>query len=117
MSAAQPEALYWGLKFSEWVAFAGLVVGPVIAVALTLWVDGKRKRREQRIQVMRMLLATRHLPGDANYSVAINLIPIEFNDSKDVMAAWHSYIETVRYTPTPENQEQHQKLVFHIKPG
>jgi len=112
LPVVQPETLYWGLKFGEWVTLAGLVLSPVFAVILTLWVDGRRKQREQRIQVMRMLLTTRHLPGDAVYSVAINLIPIEFNNSRGVMAAWHSYIESVRYTPTPENQEEHQKIIF-----
>ncbi|GAO38353.1 hypothetical protein SCH01S_14_00170 [Sphingomonas changbaiensis NBRC 104936] len=106
------ETLYWGMKFGEWVTFWGLVLGPVIAVAITLLVERRRRQHEQRTQVLRMLLATRHLPGDATYSVAINLIPVEFNDSKTVMSAWQSYIEQVRFTPTEDNKQEHQKLVF-----
>lgn len=109
--AINPEVLYWGLKFSDWISLSGLICGPIVAVALTLWIDGRRKRREQRIQIMRMLLTTRHLPGDATYSVAINLIPIEFNDRKSVMAAWNSYIEAVRYIPSPENRSGHDKIM------
>lgn len=108
---ADHETLYWGLKFSDWVTVAGLIIGPLVAVALTLWVEGRRKRREQRVQVVRMLLATRHLPSDAAYSVAINLVPVEFNGSKNVMSAWRSYIEQVRYTPSPENKAEHSKIV------
>ena len=58
---------------------------------------------------MRMLLTTRHLPADANYSVAINLIPVEFNDDAKVMEAWRRYIEVVQVRPSPENEEQHNR--------
>ncbi|MBN8807797.1 MAG: hypothetical protein J0I47_06130 [Sphingomonas sp.] len=108
--ATVPETLYWGLKFSEWISLAGILIGPIVAVVITLIVDGKRKRHDARHQIIRMLLASRHLVGDATYSTAINLIPAEFNSSKAVMAAWHDYIEHVRFKPSEENKEAHEKL-------
>jgi len=61
---------------------------------------------------MRTLLATRHLPSDANYSTAINLIPMDFNKNKNVMAAHKAYIEDITYKPAPENQAAHEKSVM-----
>ena len=97
------DALYWGLKFNEWITLVGILIGPIVAVLITLWVDGRRRTREQQTQVMRMLLNSRHLPSDPTYTVAINSIPVEFNSSKRVMAAWHTYIDSVRYKASEEN--------------
>jgi hypothetical protein len=106
------ETLYWGLRFGEWVSLVGLFLGPIVAVLVTLYIEGRRRTRDQHIQIMRMLLSTRHLAGDPLYSVAINLIPIEFNDSKPIMAAWRTYIEAVRFKPTEDNAEEHNRLLL-----
>lgn len=96
-----------GLKLYEWLTLVGIIAGPIAAVAITLWVESRRRDREQQIQVMRMLLNTRHTPADPAYSVAINLVPVEFNKKPKIMAAWQAYIDTVRYTPAPENEGTH----------
>ncbi len=40
-------------------------------------------------------MATRHLPGDPNYSTAVNLIPIEFAKEASVIAAYTEYKRAV----------------------
>ena len=117
-----PDQLYLGLKLYEWLTLAGVLVGPIVAVLLTLWIEGRRRDHDQRVQVLKALLTTRHLPGDPAYSVAINMIPVEFNKSTSVMAAWHSYMEAVRFRPSTENADEHfrmtiakqTKLIFQV---
>lgn len=119
---AVSDPTYFGLKLYELLTLIGIVIGPIVAVAITLWVEARRRDRDRQIQLMRMLLTTRHLPGDPAYTVAINTIPIEFNKSKAVMLAWQVYIEAVRYKPSPENAEsqlkdlliKQTKLIFEI---
>jgi hypothetical protein len=108
---ATPETLYWGLKLYEFLTLIGIIIGPIAAVIITLATESRGQKRERRIQVMRMLLNTRNMPGDAAYSVAINLIPVEFNKMKKVMRAWTDYIEAVRFRPTKENKEGHNVLL------
>ena len=43
-----------------------------------------------------MLLSTRHLPADPGFSVAINLVPVEFSDAKHVIAAYREFIQAVQ---------------------
>ena len=43
-----------------------------------------------------MLVSTRHLMGDAAYTTAINMIPIDFNSCNDIMAAWRDYIDAIQ---------------------
>ena len=105
------EMLYWGLKFSEWLTLAGIVLGPIIAVAITLIYESRRRKREGKNNIFKLLLNTRHMPSDGLYCVAINSIPAEFSTNKKVMEAWEAYLNEVRYKPTPENQETHDKTM------
>jgi hypothetical protein len=104
------EILYWGLKFSELVTLIGIIVGPIVAVAMTLVIEAKRRQHDSKIQIMRMILNTRHLPADPSYNAAINLIPVEFNRDKTVMDAWKDYISHVRFKPSDENKNEHNTL-------
>ena len=100
------EALYWGLKFGELITTIGLILGPVVAVGLTLWIESRRRVREQQLTLLRMLIATHHLPSDPSYQIAINLIPIEFRGRQAVMTAHKEFIESVARQPDGVNDEK-----------
>lgn len=76
-----------------------IIVGPVAAVLITLFHQQRREQRERRLQIVRMLMATRHLPSDPNYSLAINLIPVEFHGDKGVLEAFKAYSKEIRKEP------------------
>jgi hypothetical protein len=82
---------------------------PIVAVLTTLILQDWQQKRERRMQILRMLLSTRHLPADPHYNAAINLIPIEFNREKAIMTAWRAYIDHVRFRPVPENHQAHHQ--------
>ena len=107
----QNEHLTLGLKLYELVTIVAIVVGPIMAVALQLLAEARRQKREQQTQTMRMLASTRHMPSDPAYSTAINMIPIDFNRNQKVMAAWSTYIETIKFQPTEENVANHEKKI------
>jgi hypothetical protein len=117
-----PEPLYLGLKFYELLTLIGIIIGPITAVCITLWIEARRRTRDQQVQTLRMLVATRHLAGDANYSTAINMIPLDFNQQPKIMTAWTAYIGAISYRPTEENAQTHltqilskqTKLIFEI---
>lgn len=98
----------------DWLTLAALILGPVSAVAITLWIEGGRRKREGRLLVLRQLMATRHLPSDPMYSVAINLIPVEFNDEPGVMAAHKAYHEALREKVGESESEQAAGLQFLV---
>jgi hypothetical protein len=93
------------MENSVWLEVAALILGPVSAVAITLWIEGERRQRESRLTVLRLLMATRHLPADPSYSTAVNLVPVEFNDEAAVMTAYKEYQEAIRQRPDPNDQE------------
>lgn len=95
----------------ELLTLIGLISGPIAAVVITLWWQARSQKRDLRIQIAKTLMGTRHLPADAAYNGAINLIPIEFNDNVPIMTAWREYMEAVRYQPSPENEKKHDEVI------
>jgi hypothetical protein len=106
----------------ELATLFAIFAGPVVAVAITLWIDARRKDREQKLLILRMLLATRHLVGDPLYSQAINLIPISFAGRPKITGAYKDYMDAVRVVATPENSQsvatrsaaKQSRLIFEI---
>jgi hypothetical protein len=95
------------MELRDVLTLIALVVGPVSAVGISLWIEERRRVRDSRLRIIRMLLATRHLPAHADYNAAINLIPLEFNNCEEVMTAWRAYTTLVRIRP--DQQADHQK--------
>lgn len=84
------------MTLNEWLTLLGVVISPIVAVMITLWIEGRRRDREGKMVIVRALMATRHLPGDPNYSHAVNLIRVEFADRPDVIKAFQAYNSTIR---------------------
>jgi hypothetical protein len=95
------------LTVNEKLTLAALIFGPVLSVIITLVVERRRQTRERRFQLVRILLATRGLPGDAGYNAAINLIPAEFHSCPGVIKAWKDYLSHVTTDPSAERRERH----------
>ena len=111
MDLAEP--LYFGLKLYELLTLIAIVVGPIVAVGITVATESKRHLKNQQTQTLRTLLSTRHLPSDPAYSTAINLIPVDFNGVKSVMSAWQTYIEKIRITPVQGAEGAHEKEILN----
>lgn len=83
------------MSTNDWLTLLAIIFGPIVAVGITLWIEGRRRQREQRVIVFRHLIATRHMPADPGFLTAINLIPVEFNDESKVLAAYREFIDAV----------------------
>ena len=103
--ATAPEALYFGLRLSELITLVGIIIGPISAVLITIAAEARRRRRDQRMQVLRGLIAALKAPGDAIWTVAINSVLLEFHDHKDVMHARREYLKLANDRAIP-GQEQ-----------
>jgi hypothetical protein len=79
------------MRFSDWVAFTGLLLGPAIAVLITLAWTTLTERRRRREAILQQLLLSRMLPQDPSFQQAINRVPLEFQSAK-VRNKWDAYI-------------------------
>jgi hypothetical protein len=95
------------MQLHDWLTIAAIIIGPLAAVLITEWNQVRRKRFDSRLFVLRAMLNTRGVPGDAGWLVAINSIPLDFHENETVMGAWHKYMDAVRFAPSAGNEEPH----------
>jgi len=78
---------------TDLITVAAIIIGPIIAVGITLWIEGRRKAHDAKLTTLRALLASRDFPSDPSYQVAIKLVPVEFNDCPAVQTAHREFLE------------------------
>ncbi|WP_066546542.1 MULTISPECIES: DUF6680 family protein [unclassified Sphingomonas] len=90
----------------EIINLVAILLGPIFAVGITLWIEDRRKTRDAKITVLRMLLATRQLPSDPGFQVAIQLVPVEFNKDRAVLIAHAEFLVAANVPLDGKNDEQ-----------
>jgi len=85
------------MTIADWLMIAAVLLGPIIAVRLTRYLDNKKEERERKLQVFKTLMATRAYTVSWDHVVALNRIDLEFNGKikkeKDVIEAWKAYLD------------------------
>ena len=78
-----------------WAILVATFVGPVVAVLVTRWVDGRRERHDRRLNIFRTLMANRASVTNAEFIKALNLIEIDFHGEVRVLNAWKDYFKNL----------------------
>lgn len=87
-----------------------LIGGPVLAVLITRYCDGKREANRRKWEIFKNLMCYRKLPLSQGFVSTLNLLEVEFHDDKAVLAAWKSmYKHFHKEVPT----EDHRKKNFY----
>ncbi len=85
------------MTIADWLMILAVLVGPIIAVQLTRYLDRKKEERERKLQVFKTLMATRAYTVSWDHVVALNRIDLEFDkdDKKEkaVIDAWKAYLD------------------------
>ena len=91
---------------SDWITTLAIIIGPIVAVAITLWIETRRKSHDAKLTTLRALLASRDFPSDPSYQVAITLVPVEFNGCPAVLTAHREFLETANVDTQGMTDEQ-----------
>jgi hypothetical protein len=95
---------------AEWITIAAIIIGPMVAVAITLWIERRRKQRETKLITLRMLLTTRDFPSDPSFQVAIKLVPVEFDDCSAVLSAHRAFLEAANVNADGKSQDEQKAI-------
>ena len=98
----------WGLKVSDWLMILAVLIGPIVAVQLTRYLDNKNEIKRRKLDLFRTLMATRAYNISWDHVIALNRIDIEFDSKiskeKDILDSWKSYLDLLNdKTLTTEN--------------
>lgn len=73
-----------------------IMASAVIAVAITLWWQARKEKRDAKIRLFTTLMAFRKAyPVNYEWARALNLIDVIFSDSPEVVARWHRYFDNL----------------------
>src|SRR5258708_6192950 len=70
-----------------------VLLSPVIAVAISLYIQSRKDKRAPKLWILSTLIATRHSPITDECVRALNTIDLAFHDSPRVRRLWREYYE------------------------
>jgi hypothetical protein len=76
-----------------WVNILAILLSPVVAVLITVYLQSRKEKRNQKLWIFNTLMATRHAPIIDENVRALNMIDVVFHDSEQVRELWHEYFE------------------------
>lgn len=77
----------------EVLTIIAILISPVIAVYVSMWIQERRSAREQQMHVFATLIALRHSPVIDENVRALNLIDIVFYKKTKVRQLWREYYD------------------------
>ena len=94
-----------------WPIVLATAFGPIAAVVITLWHQGRKQRRDAKMGVFFTLMANRKLqPIQPEWVRALNLIDVIFADAPKVLAAWSSFYDYIHIEPMDTKQFEHRHI-------
>ena len=96
------------MQFKDWlnvlilIATAiAIIVGPIVAVQITLRSEYSREKLRRKYQTFHALMKTRRVTLSADHVTALNVIQTEFHDDDKIIAAYKKYIDNLAGPPLP----------------
>ena len=78
---------------TNWIEVLAILLGPIFAVAVTIWLQRKLAKRDARLSVLSTLVSLRHAVVTADSVKALNLIDLVFHDVSSVRKLWDEYFQ------------------------
>ena len=79
------------MEYRDWITIAAIVIGPALAVALTLFIESRRiKRRERMFVFMRLWRMRGMYPMPEEFVDALNEIDVVFHGNDRIIDLWRS---------------------------
>ena len=79
-----------------------IVLSPIIAVLITRYLSIRTDKKKDKMEIFKILMATRYNRCTIEYVRALNSIDVVFYDSKKVRKAWSDYYSVLQH-PTPNS--------------
>jgi hypothetical protein len=98
------ETTFVGITISNLVMIIAVIAGPILAVQIQKYIEGKREAKERKIHVFKDLMATRASTLAYQHVVAINLVGLEFQGKEfsKVVNAWKTYLDHLGSYPNDD---------------
>ena len=83
------------MDFSDYINIAAIILAPIVSVIIGQKLQDRARKRDDKMQIFKILMASR-IYGWTNASVeALNLIEVVFAKDKKVIAQWKKYYDVL----------------------
>jgi hypothetical protein len=83
---------------TEIITIVALLVGPLMAVIITLWQQSRGEKRSAKARLFAMLMAHRRSnPPPIEYVNSLNLIDVVFRDNPAVVSKWRELYDLLNH--------------------
>ena len=92
----------WGdmMEAKDWITVAALIIGPVVAVAITLWYQARSEKNAAKRRLFAALMSHRKSnPPTIEYVSSLNLIEVVFQDDRAVVEKWRELYDELNHQP------------------
>jgi hypothetical protein len=76
------------MTISDWLVIFAILAAPIVALQIQKYIEDRKEIRARKMQIFRTLMATRATRLDSKHVEALNMIDIEFFESKKITEAW-----------------------------
>jgi hypothetical protein len=84
-----------------------LILGPVIAVIMTLWYQARSEKQTAKQRLFAVLMANRSPnPPTTDWVNGLNLIDVVFQDDRTVVGKWHELYDAMNHPPLQINTQR-----------
>ena len=100
---------------TEFLTILALLLGPVLAVCITRYIDKYREQKQRKMALFRTLMQFRQWPLHTDYVSALNLIEVEFYRDEEVIKKWKTLYEHFNNPPSQQYDEAQQNEFVNKK--
>lgn len=70
-----------------------IIISPIVAVIVGQYLQNKSKKREDKLEIFKILMVSRGLGWSTESVRALNIIEVVFSDDKNVLNQWKKYYD------------------------
>jgi hypothetical protein len=98
------------MEIKDIVTIIALILGPVIAVAITLWSQKRSEKRNAKQQLFTRLMAHRRAGPIREWVNALNIIDVVYAGDTRVVQLWHQLYDILSARPFNEQTFGHKYI-------
>ncbi|MCD1625800.1 hypothetical protein K7H22_07355 [Seohaeicola saemankumensis] len=104
----------------DWAVVLATFCGPVLAVLITLWHQGRSARKDAQRSVYATMMRYRRHPTSLDFVGAFNLVPVHFHNNKVVMEKYNRALDILndplwsQREATTRLNENFQTAIAHL---
>lgn len=104
------ETVLFGMRWVDIINLLAIVAGPILAVVVDRFRQGRADAKGRRLAVFRSLMRTRRHRLDPEHVGALNLVDLEFYGRKTVIQAFSDYMDHLG-SPVPTDDDGNGRFV------